>query len=596
MIKFPYGICDFYKIITNGYYYADRTDRIRQIEAAGDHLLFLRPRRFGKSLLLSTLENYYDASKAGEFEKLFGHLAAGKNPTPLHSRYFVLIWDFSAVSVQGDIGIIRKSLHDHINGCIEIFAAHYADMLDYQITIEPDNALRSFLSVLAAVRRTPYKLCLLIDEYDNFANEIMSAGGSEGEERCKELLYGDGELKTIFKAVKSAARGQGLDRTFITGVSPVVMSDITSGHNISENISLMPEFNDICGFTEPEIQSILRHVIEECGLPEEKLSEALDMMRTFYNGYSFRYDSQEMIHNPTLAIYFLKHLQKECAYPQKMLDSNLAPDRGKIAYISGLPSGKTVIADALSGEKTVTVSELSDRFGIKDILCAPKDEVFAVSLLYYFGVLTLSGTRTPMGKNILEIPNLVIRKLYAEQMREMLVPALSFRGVSEAAEAFCQYGNIQPLCEFAESRCFPVFDNRDYLHANELAVKTLFLALLYSDTFYIMDSETPVERRYADLTMIVRPDMRRYELLDLLIEFKYTGIKKTGLSGEEIRQMSRAELEKLPAVREKLDEAEMQAAAYGKKLEEIYGGILQLRRYAVVAVGFERLVWREIFN
>jgi hypothetical protein len=158
-MKFPYGICDFREIITENYFYADRTDRIPVIEEAGKHLLFLRPRRFGKSLLLSMLENYYDVAKTDEFEHLFGHLAVGKNPAPKHSRYFVMKWDFSAVDPQGDAGQIRQTLYDHINGCIEQFSVYYRDMLNYDIRIDPSNALRSFQSVLTAIQGT------LLSEY-----------------------------------------------------------------------------------------------------------------------------------------------------------------------------------------------------------------------------------------------------------------------------------------------------------------------------------------------------------------------------------------------------------------------------------------------
>jgi len=114
-MKFPYGIADFYKIITAGYFYADRTNHIPVIEDAGEQLLFLRPRRFGKSLLLSMLENYYDLAKTDEFDRLFGHLAIGPEPTLKHNQYFVLKWDFSAVDPSGDAEQIRNALHGHIN-------------------------------------------------------------------------------------------------------------------------------------------------------------------------------------------------------------------------------------------------------------------------------------------------------------------------------------------------------------------------------------------------------------------------------------------------------------------------------------------------
>ena len=212
MLKFPYAICDFYSLITENYFYVDRTAAIRQLEDAGKHLLFLRPRRFGKSLLVSMLENYYDVAKANEFEKLFGHLAIGQQPTPSHNQYWVMTWDFSNVSAVGEVNDIQRALYDHINGSIEQFVAHYRDRLDYQITLDPNNAIRSFQSVLAAVSQTPYRLYLLIDEYDKFANDVMMSGHSVTPARYQALVTGEGILKTVFSAVKSASSGRGLER------------------------------------------------------------------------------------------------------------------------------------------------------------------------------------------------------------------------------------------------------------------------------------------------------------------------------------------------------------------------------------------------
>ncbi len=166
-MKFPYGICIFYEIITEGYFYSDRTERIPMIEEAGKYLLFLRPRRFGKSLLLSMLENYYDVAKADEFKNVFGHLAIGKSPTQRHNRYFVMKWDFSAVDPQGDPKQVRQALYDHINGCIQRFRKYYSDFLTDEIEINRSNATASFQSLLTAIQGTSYPLYLLIDEYDN---------------------------------------------------------------------------------------------------------------------------------------------------------------------------------------------------------------------------------------------------------------------------------------------------------------------------------------------------------------------------------------------------------------------------------------------
>lgn len=588
-MKFPYGISDFYKIITGDYLYIDRTDRIRDLENAGDYLLFLRPRRFGKSLLLSTLENYYDVAKADEFERLFGHLAIGEQPTALHNQYFVLKWDFSMVDPYGDAEQIRGAMHRYINRRVRDFALTYRHILPIDIPIEPEDALVSFLALLAAVRETPYRLHLLVDEYDNFANEVLTAG----EDRYYALLSGEGLLKTVFKAAKGGAAGMGLDRMFITGVSPVVMSDITSGYNIATDIYLRPEFNDLCGFTEADVNGILRRVAEECGFSDAKMDEAAMMMQTFYDGYCFNYDVDEFIYNPTMALYFFEHVQRRCQYPRQVLDSNLATDRAKIAYISQLPHGGQLILDMLNEGKATSVPLLANRFGVQDMLSAEKDTTFMASLLYYFGVLTMGG-RTLDAELRLRIPNLVIQRLYAEQIQEMLLPDMAHDEAPRVAKALYSAGDMQPLCDFVEQRYFRVFDNRDYRWANELTIKTAFLTLLFNDALYIMDSEPALERSYADLVMIVRPDMRQYQLLDVLIEFKYIALGEHDLSGEQVRAMADEELSAHPAVREAFAAAEDQLVAHRRTLQAKYGAVLNLRTYAVVAVGFDQLVWEEL--
>ena len=259
-MKFPYGVSDFYQMVTEGYFYLDRTDRIARLEDLGKQLLFLRPRRFGKSLLLSMLANYYDVARADQFELLFGRLAIGRAPTPLHNQYFVMRWDFSLVAAQGTAEDITQALYRHVNARIHDFAVRYQDRLSSPVEIFPTDAVASFESSLTAMRHTPYKLYLLIDEYDNFANELAMGGHPAGKKRYDALLRGEGTLKTLFKAVKGGASGFGVDRVFITGVSPVVLSDLTSGYNVSETITLQPEFNDLCGFREDEIAVTLRQI------------------------------------------------------------------------------------------------------------------------------------------------------------------------------------------------------------------------------------------------------------------------------------------------------------------------------------------------
>jgi len=581
MLKFPYGFSDFNLIRTENYFYVDRTSHIPLIETAGHQLLFLRPRRFGKSLLLSMLENYYDVEKADEFNKLFGDLAIGKNPTPLHNKYLIMKWDFSNINPKGEAQEIEMRLYHYINRSIKNFAYKYQSLLPINIQIDPEDAIDSFLSMLNAVLQTPYRLYLFIDEYDNFANEVMMGKGEINPERYKALTSADSSLKAIFKTVKSASGGLGLERVFITGASPILMSDMTTAYNVAENIYLMPEFNDLCGFKETELKAVLNKISPE----HEK--EALIVMKAFYNAYNFSDMNDELIYNPTLVLYFLKYLQQNRQFPQQMLDDNLSMDLNKLTYLSRLPNGRAILWQALNGTPALIISWLANRFGIDQMLKTSQSNRFIISILYYLGVLTLDG-KTELRQLRFKIPNLVVRKLYVEHLFEMLLPQdVEREEVRLLAEEFYQTVDLQPICDFMTQRYFKVFDNRDYKTANELTIKTAFLTVLFNDVWYMMDSEMPVERRYTDLTMIVRPDFRQTPLKNFLFEFKYLKLSEVGLSGEELKRLTMAELEALELVQAKLADAEQQLLDYQSSLED-------LQLISVVAVGFDRLIWKIV--
>jgi hypothetical protein len=231
---------------------------------------------------------------------------------------------------------------------------------------------------------------------------------------------------------------------------------------------------------------------------------------------------------------------------------------------------------------------------VEDLLTVGQDRAFMASLLYFFGALTLAGRDDYLDLQ-LRIPNLVIRRLYLEELRAVLLPEIpDQREGQRAAQALQRTGDLQPLCDFIEQHYFKLFSNRDYLQANELTIKTAFLTLLFNDRLYLMESETEAGRRYADLAMIVHPAARRNPLHDLLLEFKFVKPGDLGLSGARLREMDRAELAALPRVREKLAEARAQTADYLKELRQRYPGEMRLRVFAVVALGFDRLVWEAI--
>jgi hypothetical protein len=222
-----------------------------------------------------------------------------------------------------------------------------------------------------------------------------------------------------------------------------------------------------------------------------------------------------------------------------------------------------------------------------------KDQPVMASLLYYFGVLTLFSL-TEFNENVLKIPNLVAHSLYVERLQELWLPDYEDKEcIRQISKHFCQTGDLQPLCDFIEQRYFKVLSNRDYRWSNELLVKIAFLTLLFNDRLYMMVSELETDRGYVDLSLIVRPDMRRFEALDLLLEFKYLNLKELGLTGALVREKTRAELMALPVVAAQLDEAADQARRYGAALRERYN-LRDLRALAVVALGLDRVVWQAV--
>jgi hypothetical protein len=590
MKKLPYAIANFLTIREENYLYLDRTAYIRRLENMSPRsFLFVRPRRFGKSLWLNVLNRYYDLALADRFGELFGDLDIGKNPTPLHNRYFVMTWNFSRIDPRGTADDIAARMNETLNSVIEDFSDYYEDFFSKQIRIRP-QAVNTLSGVLNSIAKTPYKLYLFIDEYDNFANEVMVSD----EGTYKKLVRKEGPLKTLYKGLKDLMENSVLDRLFVTGVSPVVMSDITSGANIFTNIYLDSEFNSLCGFTKQEVRDMLLSAVRECGLNPATADEAMQMTETWYDGFLFSQESTERVYNPTLTLYFLEHFMRNCQYPRQMLDSNLAADEGKLEYLGRMISGRQTVTDILQKNEPLVISALSDRFTLSAMLDqAGQDNTFLASYLYYFGMLTVSG-RDPQGRVCLTPPNLVTRKLYSDQILRFLLPLGTDRDrAAEAVNRLIAHGELRPLLEFTEKKIFSVFSNRDYRWMNEFAVKTAFTVMLFNEMSYALFSEPELSRGHADLCLILRPDARQYQLDDMLFEFKYVSLKELNLSGEALRNMPESELLQKTPVKNAFSDAASQLSRYAEILKGRFGEHLRLKTYSVVSVGFERLLGIE---
>ncbi len=577
-------------------FYLDRTAGIRDLERLGRSQVFLRPRRFGKSLWLQTLATYYDLRLADDFDALFGGLDAGRDPTPHRNRYFVLHWNFSEVSARGSVDEIARHLNDYINQQLEDFLVAHEGHLPGPVKIEAE-ATGTLRHLLTRIRQTPSRLCLLIDEYDNFVNEVMVRDA----ETYQALFEADGPFKELFKSVKAGTEGQGLERVFVTGVSPVALNDLTSGFNNAKDLSHHPALATLCGFREEEIRGALDMIAGERDL-EATPEELLDVMRTWYNGYRFSEDTEELVYNPTNVLYFLEHLAELGKPPRTLHDQNLRTDRGKLAFLARSSAGSGVIERLTEGDGTLEIAGLETSFCLEDLLTeVGEDPDLVASLLYYMGLLTRTRDVPPR----LRIPNLVVRKLFLDRLLEICLrePGGTYQA-RRAAMEFFKTGELAPLLDFFEQSLLPVLSNRDRGAApkrpglggsgvNEMVVKALFLSILFDDTRYVAFSELELERRYADLCLLVRSEMRRYGFFDVLFEFKLVRRSKLGKTGEMLRTMDDGKLRELTPVASALDAARRQVLRYRETLVSKFRAA-RPRCYVVVAVGLERLLGEEL--
>ena len=284
-ITIPYAVADFIEIRERGFYYVDKTQYIAKLE---DYKapVFLRPRRFGKSLLVSTLACYYDRTKAHRFEELFGDTWIGNHPTKEHNRYMIIRYDFSAMVMSDHIQGLAQNFNDLNCGPVEVMVAHNRDLFgDFEFSNRGD-ASKMLEEVLTYARSHELpKVYILIDEYDNFTNQLLTA---YNDPLYEEVTTNDSFLRTFFKVIKKGI-GEGSIRTcFCTGVLPVTMDDLTSGYNIAEILTLEPNFLNMLGFTYEETETYLRYVLDKYSTGQDRFDEIWQLIVSNYDGYRFR--------------------------------------------------------------------------------------------------------------------------------------------------------------------------------------------------------------------------------------------------------------------------------------------------------------------
>ncbi|BDR85687.1 ATP-binding protein [Clostridium tetani] len=508
MKRIPYGISNFQVLREENYLYVDKTFYIELLDKYAPYQFFIRPRRFGKSLFISTLENYYDINKKDKFEELFGDLYIGKNPTKNKNKF--LIWKISFAGIDAGQGEeeLRKSFNSKVLLSAIKFLNQYSNLLEENtIPTEVGSAemIVQYISLLA--NKINKQVFILIDEYDNFANELITGGKQNTYE---SILHGEGFVKVFYKALKDATMDN-FNRIFMTGVSPIMLDDLTSGFNITRNYTLDENLNAMMGFTRKDLSWIMDEVnIKDIELRDKICTD----MTTYYNGYKFNENSKSVF-NPDMSMYFLDNYLLYNRYPKEMIDNNVKTDYGKVNQLAYNFNDIEALEEIMTKGETSTM--LVDRFNIHTMYSVKEN---FKSLLFYLGMLTIKGQG--ISGTVLRVPNYVIKTIYWEQyfQRMNLEYNLQIKDVRDAIMEMRAYGNIEPLAKII-GEILEDLSNRDLMQMDEKHIKMMFLTLFGIDGTYFIQSEAENNKGYVDIMLKRKIQYKDITKFQWIIELKY---------------------------------------------------------------------------
>ena len=585
----PYGWADFRAIRLERRLYVDKTRFIRLLE--NERFAFLiRPRRFGKSCWLSLLENYYDRHWADEFEQVFGGTYIGANPTEKRHGYVVLRFDFSVVHDAPET--LEREFEDYCHLEIEEALERSSDLFPTEAArrvLDHASASGKLNALFREARRRGVRLFVLIDEYDNFANTILAHHGAPAYQK---LTHGSGFYRNFFAALKGGAgrSGGGLERLFITGVSPITLDDVTSGFNIGKNISLAAEFNALLGFTEAEVRDLLK-TYRKAGALHLDPEAALDVMRDWYDGYRFASGADETVYNTDMVLYFLDAVLPNKPMPEDLIDVNVRIDYGKLRHLltvsrqmGGADRG-VAASPARPAEATHTV-RLNGNFDVlrqvigegqahADIQSSfPLERLNQrdnfLSLLHYFGLLSIQDSAA--GRVRLHIPNQTVRQLLYGHLRDAYddvgVLSVDMLALADLLWRMAVHADWRPVFDFLRDAVAAQTSIRDHLDGEKI-VQGFLAAYLGVSRHFLLRTEVELNKGFADISL--EPLVAQFPELQhgYLIELKY--LKR----GDEASDS---------AVRQAVQDANGQLKRYlaDERLERLYPSV----RFTGVVVVF----------
>ena len=530
--RIPYGMMNFAVIRRDDCYYVDKTRFIPMIEEADKFFFFIRPRRFGKSLTVNMLQHYYDILAKDKFEALFGDLYIGKHPTRDRNSYLVLYLNFSGI--VGELHNYRKGLDAHCQTMFDYFCDIYADFLPKGIKEELDKkegAVEQIEYLFTECNKTNQRIYLFIDEYDHFTNAILS--DIESLHRYTDETHGEGYLRAFFNKIKAGTYSS-IERCFITGVSPVTMDDLTSGFNIGTNYSLTPEFNEMIGFTEEEVRQMLTYYSTTSPF-NHSVDELIEIMKPWYDNYCFAEEcyGETTMYNSNMVLYFVKNYIQRGKAPRDMVEDNIRIDYEKLRML--IRKDKEFAHDASIIQTLVSKGYVTGELkkGFPAVNITNPDNF--VSLLYYFGMLTISGTYERRTK--LTIPNQVVREqIYTYLLSTYNEAELNFSSYekNELASALAYRGDWKAYFGYIAD-CLKHYTSQRDKQKGEFFVHGFTLAMTAQNRFYRPISEQDTQAGYVDIFLCPLLDIYSDMKHSYIVELKYAKYKDPENRVEELR-------------------------------------------------------------
>ena len=506
-LKMPYGISNYEKIVNDGYYYVDKTKYIEKLENLPEtSIMFLRPRKFGKTLFTSVLENYYDKRKSDKFESLYKNTYIGKNPTKLKNSYCILRFNFSGIDTSTEEETIRCFKNSTIES-IKLFIGKYN--IDFYINEnqEAEEILNSLFTAFS-LQKNDEKIYVIVDEYDHFANELLGFY----PERFRTLVSKNGKVRKWYEILKKGTETV-IDRIFITGVAPITLDSLTSGFNIGKDITQDVRFNDMMGFTKEELVEILNS--QE--IPIDKQEKILPIMKENYDGYKFSLNAENQIYNSNMCLYFLSEYTWSKRVPDRLIDMNIASDYSKIGKMLDLCKGENRLEIL---RKTVQGEPIVDTIVEKFNPAIEFTETHMISMLYYLGYLTISGES--LGMPELTIPNKVMKEIYASYFMQLMNQEAEFKidssTIQQILREIALEGKIDKMIEILKIYLNNL-SNRDLIKFDEKYIKLIFYCIAMELPIYSTKSEMEVNRNYPDILLVPRDRTKGYKAI--MVEFKY---------------------------------------------------------------------------